>query len=114
MGDAMVASFVVKLLPLLLLAQQPTAATGPSAQELIQRHEKEKAPVWVEGDTATFFFRGEAEQVKVFFGGEEFTFRRLPDSDVWTATVTKPEMARGIFTYAIVPGRKDEPIGQKK
>jgi enterochelin esterase-like enzyme len=106
---------IVTLFPLLLLVRQPSPpASEPSAQSLIQRHEKEKSPAWVDGDTATFFYRGEAEQVKLFFGGEGVAFRRLPDSDVWTATVTKPDMAKGIFTYAILAGKKDEPIQGKK
>src|SRR2546423_1801238 len=106
---------IVALLPVFLLARQPSPSTGePSAQSLIQRHEKEKSPVWVDGDTATFFYRGEAEQVKLFFGGEQVTFRRLPDSDVWTATVTKPDMAKGIFTYAILAGKKEELVQGKK
>jgi hypothetical protein len=40
--------------------------------------------------------------------------RRLPDSDVWTATYTKPNLSRGVFTYAILPGKKGESFYGRK
>jgi enterochelin esterase-like enzyme len=102
------ASFV---LPADLAAPPPEQ---PTARALIDRRARERAPVWVDGNTATFFYRGEAEQVKVFFVGEEIPLRRLPDSDVWTATVSKPDMAKGVFTYAIRAGKKDQPVQGKE
>jgi enterochelin esterase-like enzyme len=102
------------MLPLVCLVQQPPEAEKASAQSLIERRAKEKSPVWVDGNTATFFYRGYAEEVKLFIGGEEVKLHRLSDSDVWTATVTKPDMAKGIFTYAIMPGKKNEPIQGKQ
>jgi hypothetical protein len=86
-----------------------SAGQEPTARALVERYEKEKSPVCVDGDTATFFYRGEVEQVALHFSGERIAFRRLPDSVVWTAMVTKPGMAKGDFTYAIVPGKKGEP-----
>lgn len=80
--------------------------TAPTAQALIARHEKTKSPVWVDGDTATFFYRGDAEQVLLMIGGEEKQLQRLPDSDVWTTTVTRKGMAQGVFTYMLMPGKK--------
>src|SRR5262245_46405078 len=88
----------------------PLADQEPTARELIARFEKEKSPVWADGDTATFFFRGEAEQVLLMVGGERKELRRLPDSDVWTVKVTRPELAKGVFTYALLPGKKGEPL----
>jgi enterochelin esterase-like enzyme len=102
------------LAPLVLPAGLAARPQGPPpAQALIDRHANERAPVWVDGNTATFFYRGEAEQVKFFFGGEEIPLRRLPDSDVWTGTVSKPDLAKGIFTYAIRAGKKDQPVQGK-
>jgi enterochelin esterase-like enzyme len=88
----------------------PIAARNePTAQDMIDRHEKEKSPVWIDGDTATFFYQGDAEQVMLAFSGERIAFRHLPDSRVWLARVKKPDMAKGIFTYMILPGKKGEP-----
>ncbi len=81
---------------------------GPTAQALIKRHEREKSPVWADGDTATFFFRGEAEEVSLLLGGELKKLRRLPDSDVWTAAVERPGLAKGVFSYALVAHKKGE------
>jgi enterochelin esterase-like enzyme len=107
--------FLLASLGFLTATDQPAAKTdSPSPQALIERHEKEKAPVWVEGDTATFFFRGEAEQVRLFLGGEDLALRRLADSDVWTVSVTKPGLAKGLFTYALLPGKKGEQHYGKK
>jgi enterochelin esterase-like enzyme len=87
-------------------------ADEPTAQQLIDRHTREKSAVWTEGDTATFFWRGEAEQVKLHFGGETMNLRRLPDSDVWTVRVTRPQLQSGVFSYAIAPrkrGKEERP-----
>src|SRR5262249_46946984 len=83
-------------------------------QALIERHAKEKSPVWVDGDTATFFHRGEAEQMTLIVGGDMLQLRRLPDSDVWTATLTKPGLAKGVLSYALMPGKKGESIYGRK
>jgi enterochelin esterase-like enzyme len=80
----------------------------PTAQSLLDRHRKETSPVWTDGDTATFFYQGDAEQVMLMFSGEQFPFRRIAESDVWFATVTKPGLAKSVFTYIIVPGKKGE------
>jgi enterochelin esterase-like enzyme len=81
----------------------------PTAQALIERQAKEKAPVWVDGDTATFFYRGEADQLSLVLGGETLHLQRLPDSDVWTLRVQRPDLERGLFTYALIPARKGQP-----
>src|SRR5947209_4725768 len=67
---------------------------SPTAQALMERHAKEKSPVWADGDMATFFFRGEAEEVTLAIGGETKKLRRLPDSDVWTLTVQRPGLQK--------------------
>src|SRR5262249_39894206 len=80
----------------------------PTAQSLLDRRRKENSPVWIDGDTATFFYQGDAEQVMPMLSGEQFPFRRLAEKDVWIATVTRPGLAKSVFTYIIVPGKKGE------
>jgi hypothetical protein len=81
-----------KLLTVLIASLSVTASVSlgnpddPTAQSLIERHRKENSPVWADGDTVTFFFQGDAEQVSLMFCGEQFPFRRIADSDVWIAT----------------------------
>ena len=97
------------LLTLPLLFWYGTAlADNPTARDLILRFEKELSPIWVDGDTATFFYRGEEEQVTLLIGGEQKPMRNLPKSDVWTTTVTRPGMAKAVFNYAFLPGKKGE------
>ena len=96
-------------LPLLPAFGPPLDRDPPAAQALIDRHEREKSPVWADGDTATFFYRAEAEQVNLFLGGERLKLRRIPGSDVWTTTVRRPGLEKGVFTYSLRPGRKDQP-----
>jgi hypothetical protein len=43
----------------------------PSAAALIERFTREKSPVWADGETATFFFRGAALKVEVIAGGDQ-------------------------------------------
>lgn len=81
---------------------------GPSAKALMERHAKEMAPVWTDGNTATFYFKGEAEQVTVIVGGERLTLKRLPDSDVWTRSVTRPDLDKGVFSYVITAEKKGD------
>jgi enterochelin esterase-like enzyme len=85
------------------------AGADPTAQELIARHEREKSPVWADGDTATFFHRGEADRVTLLIGGERKSLRRLPGSDVWTLAVELPGLEKGVFTYALLPRKEGEP-----
>jgi enterochelin esterase-like enzyme len=86
-----------------------SAGADPTAEELIARHEREKAPAWADGDTATFFHRGEADRVTLLIGGQTKALRRLPGTDVWTLAVELLGLERGVFTYAILPRRDGEP-----
>jgi enterochelin esterase-like enzyme len=98
------------LLGVLFLAGPSAAlAEPPSAEALIERHAKEKAAVWTDGDTATFFHRGEAQSVDVLFGGDIRPLRRVADSDVWTLAVKLPELERAVFSYRFIPTTKDAP-----
>lgn len=90
------------------IAAEPEKPDDPTAQSILERRRKENAPVWTDGDTATFFFQGDADQVTLMFSGERFPFRRIADSDVWIATVAKPGLAKSVFTYVIVPAAKGE------
>ena len=66
------------------------ADTPPDARALIERYEKEKSPVWADGDTATFFYRGDAEQVTLDKD------RSLVRSASLSASLSRPE-ARSFF-----------------
>src|SRR5262249_47538318 len=92
-----------------LLGADAGTPNEPSAQELIARHEKEKKPVWADGNKLTFFFRGDGEQVTLIIGGESKRLRHLPDSDVWTLTLERKNVDEAVFSYSLRPGKKDEP-----
>jgi enterochelin esterase-like enzyme len=94
---------------LLLAGPAFAGAQQPSAQELIERHAREKSPVWADGDALTFFYRGEAEQVDVMFGGDLRALRRIADSDVWTVRVKLADLDRGVFSYHFIRTPKDRP-----
>jgi enterochelin esterase-like enzyme len=92
------------------MAQTPaTKANEPTAKALIERHAKEKSAMWADGDKATFFFQGEAGEVTLVVGGDTKKMKRLPDSDVWTLTMERPGLQKGVFTYFVVPHKKGEP-----
>jgi enterochelin esterase-like enzyme len=98
------------VLSVLLVASRTTAFAGPpTAQDLIERHRQEKAPVWADGDTATFFYRGEADKVDVLFGGDTRPLTRLADSDVWAVSIRLADLERGVFSYRFLPTTKDQP-----
>jgi enterochelin esterase-like enzyme len=82
---------------------------GPTAQALIARRAKEKSPIWVDGAALTLFYRGEAAEVAFYFGGMSQKLRRLPDSDVWTGSITKPDAPKAVFEYAFVTGKTGRP-----
>jgi enterochelin esterase-like enzyme len=98
----------------LLLLSLPTPGRAdepkqPTAQDLLDRHAKEKSSVWADGDMATFFYRGETEQVTLLVGGEMKQMKRLAGSDVWTLTFRRPGLEKGIFSYFMVAHKKDAP-----
>ncbi len=93
----------VRRLPVLLavLASGPLTAPAqpPSAPALIERFDREKSPVWADGDTATFFFRGEAANVDLIAGGDFKSLTRVPSSDVWTVSITLPDLEQAVISY---------------
>ena len=84
-------------------------AEPPGAQALIERQRREKSPVWADGDTVTFFYRGQADQVDVIFGGDIRALNRVADSDVWTLSVTLTDLERAVFSYRFILTAKDRP-----
>jgi len=72
----------------------------PSAKALVARFDREKSPVWADGDTATFFFRGEAERVEVIAGGDFKALKRIPSSNVWTVALKLPDFERAVISYS--------------
>jgi enterochelin esterase-like enzyme len=96
---------------LLLVSPSLAWAEPPSAQTLIERQRQEKAQVWADGDIVTFFYRGEADQVDVMFGGDTRSLSKVADSDVWTLSVQLPDLDRAVFSYrfiAVAKGRQAE------
>jgi hypothetical protein len=81
----------------------------PSAGALIERHSREKSPVWADGETATFFFRGEALKVEVIAGGDYKTLDRVGTSDVWSVTFKLPDVERAVISYQLTATRKGSP-----
>jgi acyl carrier protein len=75
----------------LLIAIVAFSAQEPTARELIERHDREMSPVWADGNRATFFYRGEAEQVTLVMSGEFKPLVRLQGrDDVWTVSLERP------------------------
>jgi enterochelin esterase-like enzyme len=93
---------------LFTLAAAAAGSDQPSVPALIERQAKAMAPLWADGDTLTFFHRGEAERVSVLFGGDLQQLRRLPDSDVWVLSLQRPRLQEAVLSYAILPHRADE------
>src|SRR5262245_34210311 len=71
----------------------------PSAAALIERFTREKSPAWADGETATFFFRGDALKVEVIAGGDFKALERIGTSDVWSVTFKLPEVERAVISY---------------
>jgi hypothetical protein len=94
---------------LFLVSPTLAGAEPPGAQALIERHRREKSPVWVDGDTATFFYRGEADRVDVMFGGDTRPLSRVAGSDVWTLTVKLADLDRAVFSYRFIRMAKGRP-----
>ncbi len=78
----------------------------PRAAALIDRFQREKSPLWSDGDMATFFFRGEAESVPIIAGGDIKTLERIPASDVWTLKLLLPDLERAVVSYSFSPKSK--------
>jgi len=97
---------------LLSIGSMPNVIESPSALQLIERNLKEKSPVWSDGNTATFFYRGELEEVGLDFGGETRSLMRLAESDVWTLAIKLPELERGIFSYQFLPKEFGQPVAE--
>jgi enterochelin esterase-like enzyme len=94
---------------LLLAGPALIHSAEPAAADLIERNRREGSPVWVDGDTATFFYRGPADEVEVIFGGDVQSLSRLAGSDVWTLAVKRTELDRAVFSYRITPVMKMGP-----
>jgi enterochelin esterase-like enzyme len=84
-------------------------AEAPTAAELIDRHAKENSPVWSDGNVATFFYLGEVERVDLYLGGKIQPLTRLPQSKVWTTTMTLPDLEHAVFSYNLIAAIPDAP-----
>ena len=89
------------------LSLSALAAGPPSAEALLARLKVEGSPVWADGDVATFVFRGEADRVGVYLGGEPMPrdLTWIPGSDVWTVQFKKPRLDEAVFTYRFLSAR---------
>jgi enterochelin esterase-like enzyme len=86
------------------------AADPPAAQALIDRHRREKSPVWADGETATFFYRGLVDKVEVLFAGEFKSLERIADTNVWTLAVKRADLQRAVFSYRFLPTARGRPV----
>jgi enterochelin esterase-like enzyme len=93
----------------LFIAGVALSTQEPTARELIERHTRETTAVWADGDRATFYYQGEAEQVTVILSGEFKPLHRLEGSDVWTASFERPGLPKGVLSYAFSVGKKGDP-----
>src|ERR1700722_1155624 len=84
-------------------------AEPPKATALIECQRKEESPVWADGDTATFYYRGPADEVQVIFGGDFRPLKRIAGSDVWTLAVTLPDLDQAVFSYNFISTVKGRP-----
>ena len=93
----------VLALPLLAWAGATTLAVDdpPDAAALTERFQREKSPVWADGEKVTFFFRGEAESVRIIAGGDIKALVQIPASDVWTLELVLPGLERAVISYSI-------------
>ena len=98
---------IVLLWGLTIIASEP-----PSARALIERFNREKSPVWSDGETATFFFRGGAQSVELIAGGDFKSLVRIPSSDVWTVAITLPDLERAVISYQLTAKREGRPADQ--
>lgn len=95
------------LVALVVLEFPLLAAAGPAnANALIERQRKEKSSVWSDGNTATFFYQGLADEVQVIFGGDVRPLKQVTGSDIWTLAVTLPDLDRAVFSYSFFPTAK--------
>jgi enterochelin esterase-like enzyme len=76
-----------------------TGVDEPNVEVLSARFDREKSPVWADGDAARFFYRGEAKRVEVIAGGDFKSLTRIPSSDVWTVAVKLPDLERAVISY---------------
>ncbi len=74
-------------------------ADEPNVEALSARFDREKSPVWADGDTATFFYRGEAARVEVIAGGDFKSLTRIPSSNAWTVALKLPDLERAVISY---------------
>lgn len=104
---------LISTLSILFLLGGASGTDSPDAKALIDRRNKENAPVWADGDRATFFYRGPADKVDVLFGGDFKSLHRVGDSDVWTLSVDLPELQKAAFSYRFLPVRNGEPVKEQ-
>ncbi len=97
------------LLGLLCISWQEPA---PTAELLIARLEKEKSGIWHDGDTLTFCYRGDADDVLVMYGGDQITLKRRPKSDIWYHQVKHDKVKQAFFSYVFMPFKNGAPLGK--
>ena len=89
-----------------LLDRRPLDAA--TIERFIERH---GAPI-VEGDRATFLWRGEADEVlvrhRVVGLRDPLPLRRIRDTDLWYVTVEMPERSRVEYQFELVWGDRRE------
>jgi enterochelin esterase-like enzyme len=94
------------------LAINRLIARHPLDKQIIDRFvERHGAPI-VEGDRATFLWRGEADEVmvrhRVVGLRDPLPLRRIRDTDLWYVTIEMPELSRVEYQFELVRGDRRE------
>ena len=76
------------------------------ADALLARFNREKSPVWADGEVATFFFRGEADRVQVIAGGDFKALKPIGSSDVWAVSYKLPDLQSAVISYHLTATKK--------
>lgn len=71
------------------------------AEQLLERRDQEGSSVWVDENTITFIYEGEAESVDICCSFQE-PLTRLPNSDVWTLSKQVANISEAIIGYNFI------------
>lgn len=87
-----------------------TAECSWTAEALTARAAAAGAPVWLDGDELTFFYRAAAGSVRLCCG-IQMDMHQVAQSDVWALTVQQAELPRAIVSYTFFVDDRP-PIGE--
>ncbi|MBE9508986.1 MAG: hypothetical protein IMY86_13170 [Chloroflexi bacterium] len=98
-----------------VLMQPPgvqTVERSWTADELLARSATEGAPVWADDDELTFFYQGEADEVRICCGIQS-PMRRIEGTDLWVLTVRVRDLSQAVIGYAFMPYQDGHPVASE-